>query len=53
MNISQKCALEAKNAYDVLGCIRKNVASRLWEAIPALCSALVKPRWLFVGSEGG
>lgn len=31
MNTSQKCALEAKKAYDILGCIRKNTASRLWE----------------------
>lgn len=42
-NMSQKCALEAKKAYDVLGCIRKSVASRLWEVIPPLSLAAVRP----------
>lgn len=43
MNMSQKCALEAKKAYGVLGNIRGSVASRLWEVMPPLCLALVKP----------
>lgn len=53
MNMSHKCALEAKKAYDVLECIRKSVASKLWKVIPPLCLALVKPHWLYVSSEVG
>lgn len=53
MNMSQKCAFEAKKAYDVLGCMRQSVASRLWEVIPPLRLALVKPHWLYVSSEVG
>lgn len=52
-NMSQKCALEAKKVYDVLGCIRKSVASRLWEVIPPLSLAVVRPHWLYASSEFG
>jgi len=39
--MSQQHALPAKAANDVLGCIRKSIASRLREVILAFYSALV------------
>jgi len=43
LSMGHQCALAALKMSDILGCIRRGVASRAREVTASLCSVLVRP----------
>jgi len=43
LDVRWQCALAAQKTNHILGCFKRNMASRLREAILPFCSALLRP----------
>ena len=52
LDMSQQCAIAAKEAKRIPGCMRKSIARRLRGMILPLCSTLVRHTWSAASSLG-